>query len=85
MYAGLVGEPFCLPMDRIARLTDRQIREIYGHKRDEKGGIEQPERASPLEPKSREEEKALFFAVCRQLAVPDEQARAEWLAKRGPD
>lgn len=86
VYAQLVSEPFCLPMAAIARLTDRQIREIYGHKRDDRGSIEPPPE-SPLvaEPQTREEEKALFFAVCVQFGMPLEKVQAEWLAKRGPD
>ena len=41
-----MGEPFCLSLDQISRLTDRQISEIYFHKRNKDGSlsVEPPER-----------------------------------------
>ena len=44
--AALAGEPYHLSLSQIADLTDRQINEIYFHKRDRSGSLitEQSER-----------------------------------------
>ncbi len=81
MYAQLVGEPFGVPIAAIARLTDVQMKEIYGHARDDRGAIEVPEEPLPV-PQTPEEEKAVWFAVCHTLGIPLEKAQAEWELKR---
>lgn len=82
MYAQLAGEPFCLPLDRIARLTDVQMDEIYCHPRDDEGAVETPAEPMPA-PQTPEEEKAMWFAVCEMLGVPKVKAEEEWRLKRG--
>ena len=87
-YAQLVTEPFCLSMAQVARLTDRQIAEIYCHQRDDKGAIvapeppkDEPER--PPHPRGSAAEKAEWLAVCQMLGIPPAAAEEEWRRKRG--
>lgn len=83
-YAQLVAEPFNVPARDLARLTDRQIAEVYMHRRTDKGEIVRPDPPAPPPPeRGSEEEKAAFFALCASLGFPEDDARDEWARKRG--
>jgi hypothetical protein len=80
-YAQLVSEPFCVPMDRLARLTDRQMEDVYFHRRTKEGAIEAPEPPAPA--RGSPQEKAAFFTLCATLGIPLARAEEEWERKRG--
>ena len=80
-FAQLVSEPFALPMSQIARLTDRQIAEVYFHGRDGQGKIIPPKEpaAAPL---TEAAVKAEFLTVCTQLGMSLGAAEQRWEAER---
>ena len=63
-----------LTMPQIARLTDRQILEIYWHKRDKNGEIEIP-------PLHEAEAEGIPEEPAREATFEEEMARLEFLGK----
>lgn len=83
MYAELVGEPWCLSIQQIAELTDRQIMEIYRHERDGEGKVKyQEDDSAPTPPMTPEQTKAVYFAINRALGVPLKQVQKRWEAQQ---
>jgi hypothetical protein len=90
-YAALCGEPWCRSPEQIDALTDRVIWDLYFHERDEKGRLVVKPEDEPVPPdaftpfQSREQEKAAYYALGKQLGVPEAVLDAEWERKRGRD
>jgi len=80
-FAQLVSEPFALPMSHIARLTDRQIAEVYFHGRDQQGKIITPD-APEAAPLTEAAVKAEFLTVCAQLGMSLGAAEQRWEAEK---
>jgi hypothetical protein len=77
----LLIDHFHLPIDKIARLTPRQMCELYGHER-ESGAIKMPEESvngrTPEEPPSYEQSLIQIQAAGFALKMsPEEIAKAE--------
>lgn len=92
VVASLV-EHFGLAIAEVARLTDRQILEIYWHKRDKQGSILWPEdevtavAPEPEKPTTLARKLAQLEVVGRTLRIPEtdlEKARAKLREKYGP-
>lgn len=87
LYALLSGEPLCLGFDRIARLTDRQIYDVLLYPREKDGSLKaKPDRAEesfPDLPPTRENQRAVLFAVGAAAGVPAEELERVWAAKWG--
>src|SRR5271165_735655 len=92
IIAALLGEPWCLTLDRVARLTDRQIHQLYFHPRDKYGAIVPPMRSlGPNAPgkdkiveKGSLEDQQDYFMNARAWGMSRQSAEAQWLEKRGP-
>lgn len=77
MISCLVGEPIGLTVSQVARLTDRQITEIYRRAVDRINGVE-PATQEPLpEPQTPEEEEAALRWLMGLLGATEEQIEAE--------
>lgn len=89
LVAALLGEPWHRSIGEIAELTDRQLVQLYGHARDDKGRVKtRGEGRSPMvrrEPVVRgsDEEARDFFTSSKMFGVPRAKAEAQWLEKRG--
>lgn len=82
-----MNEPFNLRPWEIARLTDRQISELYFHPRDKHGRlVEQVELPGEDEGEqlSLEQQRTLLFSVGRAMGVPEAQLQKAWEDKHGP-
>ncbi len=83
MLANLVGEPWCLTPDEIGRLTDRQILELYYHRRDPKTGAVEEEPYRPAEGTLEHELSALaILAGELKLSPAEHQALREQVQTR---
>jgi len=74
-------------MDRVARLTLRQIYQLYLHPRDEFGRVQSREPLPALlegnaEPGSDQDAMA-FFVTCKRFGQSREASERTWLAKWG--
>ncbi len=86
MYARLTDRG--LGIDDIAKLTDRQIVDVYGHERDEDGDVRerlevQPDGAPPLS--VREQDRRALFVAGRALGIPMDQLCEQWRKKYGDE
>ncbi len=82
-FAQLMTEPFCLPIEQIARMTDRQIAELCYHKRNKDGAIEvdAPEvEAAPLTPG---QELATLLGMAQAFGIPADKVNEAWGKKYG--
>ena len=81
-----------LPIHELARLTDRQLVEVYAHPRDESGNIKAPEEPAVVqpieEPDSLEKDLRDWMILTSMLRLPEEEYRkgaeklkAKWAAK----
>lgn len=68
----LAGEPYCLPLEAIGRLTRWQVNHIYYHPRNKDG---QPTRDPGGSGPSPKEE---FFARCKRHGLNEARARQLW-------
>lgn len=69
----------------IAAATDRQIIDIVFHPRDEAGRVEDVIEAAEEEPSGRAADYQALFGMGEALRVPEEELRATWARKYGPD
>lgn len=77
LYAKLMGEPFYLTPERIALLTERQMREILGRSSDEEDETPNEERT----PAEREARARAKLASLGASEAEIEVAIAAWRAK----
>ena len=81
-----------LPIHELARLTDRQLVEIYAHPRDESGNIKAPEEPAAVRPNEAPDSLAKdlrdWTILTSMLRLPEEEYRkgaeklkAKWAAK----
>lgn len=75
MIAALVGDPWRLSLEEIGKLTDRQIREIYFHPRNENGAIEWPKPEKPRAARDADDEDAQAVAMMRIFGVPESKIK----------
>jgi hypothetical protein len=79
-----MNEPFNLRPWEVARLTDRQIAELYFHPRDEQGRLNpQVELPGEEETLTVEEQHRLLFGVGAALGVSQADLQRAWEAKHG--
>ncbi|HEX8158769.1 MAG TPA: hypothetical protein VF526_15395 [Solirubrobacteraceae bacterium] len=71
-----------LTLEGIARLTDRQISDVYFCPRTERGDPEEVIEAEETDrPQSKAEELATLWALGQALRTPEEELRAAWQKK----
>lgn len=84
LYAALTGEPFCLRIDEVNRLTDWQIEKIYGHARDKQTGAVDTEKVEVKPVRlTLEQRKAMHYQMGLGLGIPMEKLDEAWRAKYG--
>jgi hypothetical protein len=86
-YATLVNVHHLRPWE-IAKLTDRQIEELYFHPREQDGSITPVEDSHNREPKSLDEAIAQWVVIASQFRTPQDKVQAgiemlrqKWAAK----
>ena len=80
VYSRLVNEPFNLSLHQIAKLTDRQMFDLYFAKRDKDGQILPPANEHSGDKELTFEE---YMSVGRSFGIDDKTLESEWKAKRG--
>lgn len=81
MYARLLDR---LPLDRIAKLTDRQIADLYFHPRDDGGIVRErpPEQVETADRASRiEEDRRALFIAGQAVGIPLDELIRKWESK----
>lgn len=72
LIATLLGQPFHLTLDDIAKLTDRQIVDLYFHKRD-KHGVVEPEGYLPDSTPMQED--LSMMTLGKALGIPSDKLK----------
>lgn len=86
MYAILANEPFNLLPEEIAKLTDWQIEEIYGHPRSRKTGALETETADQEPVRlTYEQKRAMHYEMGLALNIPLKDLQDAWRKKHGRD
>lgn len=73
MIASLLGEPFRLTLGEIADLTDKQIRDLYFHPRDDKGMIRIPEPVTEAADVSPEQADLILEEIAKAFKIKPEK------------